>query len=127
MELAKPDERSGVVVGATASADADADLLTRARRGDHRAFSVLIRRHDPVMRRLAFRLLADVHLMDDVLQEAYVKAFQSLPRYRGDAQFASWLYRITYTACIDQLRQAIRGPVPMADPYAAVVVRPGPE
>ncbi len=43
--------------------------------------------------------------MDDVLQEVYVKAFRSLPRFKGDAALGTWLYRITYNACMDELRR----------------------
>jgi RNA polymerase sigma-70 factor (ECF subfamily) len=43
--------------------------------------------------------------MDDVLQEAYVRAFTALPRFRGGAAFATWLYRIVYNACLDELRR----------------------
>ncbi|MEA2686582.1 MAG: polymerase sigma-70 factor, subfamily, partial [Actinomycetota bacterium] len=42
--------------------------------------------------------------MDDVLQEAYVKAFRSMPKFKGDAALGTWLYRIVYNACIDDLR-----------------------
>ncbi len=42
--------------------------------------------------------------MDDALQEAYVKAFRSLPRFKGDAALGTWLYRIVYNTCIDDLR-----------------------
>ncbi len=43
--------------------------------------------------------------MDDALQEAYLKAFEALPRFRGDAAVGTWLYRISYNACIDVIRQ----------------------
>ena len=46
--------------------------------------------------------------MDDVLQEVYVKVFRSLPRFRGEAALGTWLYRITYNACIDDLRRQRR-------------------
>jgi RNA polymerase sigma-70 factor (ECF subfamily) len=41
--------------------------------------------------------------MDDALQEAYVRAFRALPRFRGDARVGTWLFRITYNACLDEL------------------------
>ena len=52
--------------------------------------------------------------MDDVLQDAYVKAFRALGSFRGDAGVGTWLYRITYNACIDHLRRTRRvGQLPL--------------
>jgi RNA polymerase sigma-70 factor (ECF subfamily) len=80
-------------------------VLERARTGDPHAFAQLIRHYDARLRALAYRLLNDRDLTDDVLQEAYVRAFKSLDRFRGDASLGTWLYRITYNACMDQLRR----------------------
>jgi RNA polymerase sigma-70 factor (ECF subfamily) len=80
-------------------------LLARARAGDAGAFGLLLRDAGESHRRLAFRLLGDPQLMDDVLQEAYVRAFGALPRFRGRAAFGTWLYRIVYNACLDELRR----------------------
>ena len=57
----------------------------------------------PNMRRLAVRMVDGE--ADDILQEAYVLAFRAYPRFRGEAQFETWLYRIVYNACISQLRR----------------------
>ena len=78
-------------------------VLDRARRGDREAFTVLIRHYDPGLRALAYRLLGDRERMDDALQEAYVKAFRALPTFRGDSSLGTWLYRIAYNACLDEL------------------------
>jgi RNA polymerase sigma-70 factor (ECF subfamily) len=91
----------------TASTETEAGDLTvaRARAGDALAFATLIERHDRSLRALAFRLLGDRDLMDDALQEAYLKAFQSLPRFRGQSTIATWLYRVVYNTCLDELRR----------------------
>jgi RNA polymerase sigma-70 factor (ECF subfamily) len=78
-------------------------VLDRARSGDHEAFAAVIRLYDTKLRGLAFRLLGDPDRMDDALQEAYVRAFRALPRFRGDARVGTWLFRITYNACLDEL------------------------
>jgi RNA polymerase sigma-70 factor (ECF subfamily) len=83
----------------------DAATLARARRGDERAFATLVRRYDPGLRALAFRVLGDRTRMDDALQEAYVKAYRALPRFRGDASLETWLYRIAYNACLDEVKR----------------------
>ncbi len=55
------------------------------------------------MRRLAVRMVDGE--ADDILQEAYLSAFRAYPRFRGEAQFETWLYRIVYNTCISQLRR----------------------
>jgi len=85
--------------------DIDARTLARARRGDERAFAALVRHYDPGLRGLAFRLLGDRTRMDDALQEAYVKAYRALPGFRGESSPGTWLYRIAYNACLDELKR----------------------
>jgi RNA polymerase sigma-70 factor (ECF subfamily) len=87
------------------NAASETELLARAREGDHRAFADLLRRHDSGVRALAFRIVRDATLMDDALQEAYVKAYRALPEFRGEAGFGTWLYRIVHNSCIDVLRR----------------------
>jgi RNA polymerase sigma-70 factor, ECF subfamily len=86
----------------------EAVALDRARAGDRDAYAVLLRRHDRGLRALAYRLLGDSERMDDALQEAYVRAFRALPRFRGDSTVATWLYRIVYNACLEELERARR-------------------
>ena len=77
-------------------------------------FTLLVRRHDGRMRGLVSKMLAaDRSRVDDVLQDAYVRAYRALPDFRGEADLGSWLYRVTYNACIDELRRARRRPVPV--------------
>ncbi len=90
---------------ATLPASGQLRLLEESRAGDQHAFGLLLRSHDERMRALAWKLLGDRDRMDDALQEAYVKAWRSLASFRLDANFGTWLYRITYNACIDELRR----------------------
>jgi RNA polymerase sigma-70 factor, ECF subfamily len=105
----------------------DVDLVEAAREGDHEAFAQLLRRHDDRMRGLAYRLLADRSRMDDALQEAYLKAYRGLHRFKTGSDFGTWLYRVTYNACIDELRRHKRTPVTEADPTEPDSTSPGPE
>jgi RNA polymerase sigma-70 factor (ECF subfamily) len=75
---------------------------------DRRAFTRLILEHDERLRSLAYRLLGDRDLMDDVLQEVYTKGYAALPAFRRRSSAGTWLYRITYTTCIDVLRKQRR-------------------
>jgi RNA polymerase sigma-70 factor, ECF subfamily len=71
---------------------------------DADAFWSLVQPYDRALRALAYRLVGDRHLMDDVLQEAYLKAFRALPSLRGQEALGTWLRRIVYNAAMDQLR-----------------------
>jgi RNA polymerase sigma-70 factor (ECF subfamily) len=71
---------------------------------NRRDFAKLVREHDAGLRALAFRLLGDRDRMDDALQEAYLRAYRALPRFRGDSAISTWLYRIVYNACLDELK-----------------------
>ena len=90
------------------------DLATPVRSGDRRAFEAAVRRHDDRLRALAYKLLGgDRDRMDDALQDAYVKAYGSFDRFRGEADVGTWLHRIVYNACIDELRRGRRRPHPV--------------
>lgn len=84
------------------------DVLARAKAGDRQAFTEVVRHYDHRLRALAYRLLGDRAAMDDALQEAYVKAYRALPGFREDAGLGTWLYQITYRACIDFQRRESR-------------------
>lgn len=103
----------------------DRVLVERAQRGHHCAFAVLVRRHDARLRAVATRLLRSPEQVDDALQDVYLKAFRTIDRFRGDAQVGTWLYRITYNRCLDELRrrQPLTGVEETLDPPSA---EPGP-
>jgi RNA polymerase sigma-70 factor (ECF subfamily) len=82
-----------------------ASIVAKAQQGNHAAFRRIVRHYDDRLRALAFRLLEDRDAMDDALQEAYVKAFRSLNTFKGNSSLGTWLYRITYNSCIDELRR----------------------
>jgi len=68
-------------------------------------FVELVHRSRRTVRSLAFRLLGDRGLMEDALQEAYLNAYRAWGAFRGSACDSTWLYRIVYNACIDELRR----------------------
>jgi RNA polymerase sigma-70 factor, ECF subfamily len=83
----------------------DPHITAAARRGDRAAFAAILRHYDAGLRSLASRLMGNRDDMDDAMQEAAIKAYRSLPQFRGESAVGTWLYRTTYTACIDQLRR----------------------
>ena len=72
-----------------------AELVTKARSGDREAFDELVKATYADTYTLAYRLTGDEEDARDVVQEAYLRAFRGLKRFRGDAQFTTWMYRIT--------------------------------
>jgi len=72
-----------------------AELVAAAKEGDREAFDELVRRTYADTYTLAYRLTGDEEDARDVVQEAYLRAFRGLKRFRGDAQFTTWMYRIT--------------------------------
>lgn len=72
----------------------DRQLVARAQRGDKRAFELLFEKYQRKLARLLARLIRDPGEVEDVTQEAFVKAYRALPSFRGDSAFYTWLYRI---------------------------------
>lgn len=73
----------------------DEQLVRLAREGDRAAFSALVARHQNEVYTLALRLVGDRELAADVAQESFVRGWRALPKFRGDARFSTWIYRIT--------------------------------
>ena len=88
----------------------DAELVEHARGGDRSAFHELLARHDERMRALAYRLVADRPSMDEALLEAYLVAYKGVAGLRPGKDFGEWLYRLTYNACIDEIRRRREDP-----------------
>lgn len=74
--------------------DIDRQLVERAQRGDKRAFELLVEKYQRRLGRLLSRFIRDPSEVEDVMQEAFIKAYRALPAFRGDSAFYTWLYRI---------------------------------
>jgi RNA polymerase sigma-70 factor (ECF subfamily) len=74
--------------------DVDWQLVERVQRGDKRAFDLLVSKYQRKLFRLLSRLIRDQAEIEDVAQEAFVKAYRALPNFRGESAFYTWLYRI---------------------------------
>lgn len=74
--------------------DADRELVARAQRGDKQAFGLLVEKYERKLARLLQRLIRDPAEVEDVAQEAFIRAYRALPTFRGDSAFYTWLYRI---------------------------------
>src|SRR5262250_3150742 len=74
--------------------EVDQQLVERAQRGDKRAFELLVAKYQRKLGRLLSRLVRDPAEVEDVTQEAFIKAYRALPSFRGESAFYTWLYRI---------------------------------
>ena len=74
--------------------DVDWQLVQRVQRGDKRAFDLLVAKYQRKLFRLLSRLIRDQTEIEDVAQEAFIKAYRALPNFRGESAFYTWLYRI---------------------------------
>jgi RNA polymerase sigma-70 factor (ECF subfamily) len=94
----------------------DEDLVVLAREGDTRAFDELVVRYQNKIYRLARRMTETEEDAEDVLQEAFVKAFKSLGGFKGESRFSTWLYRITVNLALMKLRKKKLDTVPLDQP-----------
>jgi RNA polymerase sigma-70 factor, ECF subfamily len=74
--------------------EVDRQLVARAQRGDKQAFEMLVEKYQRKLARLLSRFIRDAAEVEDVTQEAFIKAYRALPAFRGDSAFYTWLYRI---------------------------------
>lgn len=95
-------------VGGMAGQDEEAEAVARARQGDTEAFRLLVERHSRDVFRLAFRMTGNEHDAEDVVQEAFLKAYRKLDAFEERARFGSWLHRIAANCAYDLLRARVR-------------------
>lgn len=74
--------------------DADAPLVERVKRGDVKAFEMLVVKYQRRIERLIGRMVRDVDLVPDIAQETFIRAYRAIPKFRGESAFYTWLYRI---------------------------------
>jgi RNA polymerase sigma-70 factor, ECF subfamily len=82
----------------------DAAAVARARGGDEEAFRGLVERHSRSIYRLAYRMTGRPEDAEEVVQDAFVRAYRQLGRFEARSNFATWLYRIAFNCAIDYLR-----------------------
>ena len=86
----------------------DQELVERAQRGDKQAFGLLVEKYQRKLARLLSRFVRDPAEVEDVTQEAFIKAYRALPKFRGDSAFYTWLYRIGINTAKNYLMAAGR-------------------
>jgi len=89
----------------------DAELVERAKRGDTRAFEMLVVKYQRRIERLIARMVRDVDLVQDIAQESFIRAYRALPQFRGESAFYTWLYRIAVNTAKKALVELKRDPL----------------
>lgn len=91
---------------ASVSATDTLELVNRARTGDLVAFRELFQKHRPDVTRLVFRLMGRTADLEDITQDVFLQVYRSLPDFRGDAKFSTWLHRVTVNVVLMARRSA---------------------
>ena len=73
----------------------NAELVKKSQLGDKGAFEELVKRHQELVFSLAYKLTGNRELANDVAQEAFIRAWKAIQKFRGDSTFSTWIYRIT--------------------------------
>src|SRR5215471_19040966 len=86
-------------------ADSDAVAVERTLAGERDAYRILVERHSQNVFRLAYRMTGNRHDAEEVVQEAFLRAYQKLSQFAARANFGTWVYRIAANYAIDRMRQ----------------------
>lgn len=92
-------------------AAADALLIDRVKRGDQRAFEMLVVKYQRRIERLIGRMVRDTDLVADIAQETFIRAYRAIPQFRGESAFYTWLYRIAVNTAKKALMELKRDPL----------------
>ena len=92
------------------ASETDQQLVQRAQRGDLRAFDLLVLKYQGRIAALVSRYVSDPSEVEDVTQEAFIKAYRAIDKFRGDSAFYTWLYRIAANAAKNYLVSRRRRP-----------------
>jgi RNA polymerase sigma-70 factor, ECF subfamily len=117
MTIAWSADGSGSAGRALAAPD-DRALIERAQGGDREAFEALVHRYDRDVLRIALNILHRTEDARDVYQEAFLKIYKNLPRFRFECSFYTWMYRVVTNVCLDHLRRRASRPEDQSPEYS---------
>jgi len=86
----------------------DIEIISKVLSGERNAYAAIVRKYQDRVLRLCVSLLANPQRAEEAAQETFLKAYQSLNKFRGSSSFATWIYRIAYHHCLDVLRKESR-------------------
>ena len=105
--------------------ESDLSLVQRAQRGESGAFDALVRRYQHKVVKLVMRYVRNPTEAEDIAQDAFIKAYRALSRFRGDSAFYTWLYRIAINTAKNSLAARERNPVQLDSSGSGDEDRPG--
>ena len=109
-----------IMPGAAREQDADQQLVARYLNGDMIAFDQLMTKHERQIYRLCYRFVRNQEDAMDLTQDVFVKAFEKLPSFRGDARFKTWLYRVAVNHCLNHVKKHSQDFVEVTDAIGRV-------
>jgi RNA polymerase sigma-70 factor (ECF subfamily) len=116
-----------VIGTATARSDAtDEMLMVRYQRGDREAFAELVRRYQGPVHNFVFRQLRPANIAEDLTQEVFLRVVHNAADFKHEASFSTWLYTITRSLCVDELRKHGDQRHHAADPPSPAMTDPAP-
>ena len=83
----------------------DQDLIANILDGDTNAFTVLVNRYKDLVFSLALKMLKNREEAEEISQDAFIKVYKSLHKFKGDSKFSTWIYKVVYNSCLDRLKQ----------------------
>ena len=83
----------------------DQDLIAKVLDGDTNAFSVLVNRYKDLVFSLSLKMLKNREEAEEISQDAFIKVYKSLHKFKGDSKFSTWIYKVVYNSCLDRLKQ----------------------
>ena len=83
----------------------DQVYINRILDGDTNAFGVLVERYKDLIYTLAMRMMKNREEAEEVAQDAFIKVYKSLNKFKGDSKFSTWIYRVAYNTCLDRLKK----------------------
>jgi RNA polymerase sigma-70 factor (ECF subfamily) len=109
--------------GTAPSREQEREAILACQRGEREAFDMLVERYQRAVYRLCYRYVNNHEDANDMAQEAFLRAYRAISKFRGDSSFATWLYRIAVNTCLNF--RAARKPEPVELPEALADGRPG--
>lgn len=83
----------------------DQKYITKIINGNTKAFEVLVNQYKNMVYSIALKMMQNKEEAEEVAQDSFIKVFKSISKFKGDAKFSTWLYRITYNTCLDRIKK----------------------
>tara|TARA_R110000796_G_scaffold104102_1_gene213820 strand:- start:206990 stop:207568 length:579 start_codon:yes stop_codon:yes gene_type:complete len=87
----------------------DQDYINKVLAGDAQAYTFLVNRYKDMVLTLALRMLRNREEAEEVAQDVFVKVYEKLSKFKGEAKFSTWLYKVVYNTCLDRIKKIRRG------------------